>query len=278
MNNFLNSLKRFFKNKNTVTILGVIVVLVLLYWGYSSQIKTAVNPVTIPVAAETIPARTQITASMITNVQISSIAVTDNVYRSANAVVGKYTNVNTIVPQGSMFFKEAVVDNGNFKDSIFDDLKENEIPYLFSVNMQTTYGNSIYPAKDIDIYMKALDENGKVIVGKLIEDVTVLAVRDTNGRDVFEDTTETRVPAYLVFALSDEIHILMRKAEYITSNSIELFPVPHGGSYTAVGETKVSTEYLKDFINSKSIILEGQEGTTTDTPQDTTKDTAKTTN
>src|SRR5574344_148701 len=235
MNNFLNSLKRFFKNKNTVTILGVILVLVLLYWGYSSQIKTAVNPVTIPVAAETIPARTQITASMITNLQISSIAVTDNVYRSANAVVGKYTNVNTIVPQGSMFFKEAVVDNGNFKDSIFDDLEDNEIPYLFSVNMQTTYGNSIYPDKDIDIYMKALDENGKVIVGKLIEDVTVLAVRDTNGRDVFEDTTETRVPAYLVFALSDEIHILMRKAEYITSNSIELFPVPHGGSYTAVG-------------------------------------------
>lgn len=264
MNNIMNSLKRFFKNKNTVTILGVVVVLALLYWGYSSQIKGAVNPVTIPVAAETIPARTQITASMITNIQVSSIAVSDNVYRSANAVIGKYTNVNTIVPEGSMFFKEAVIDSGDFKDSIFDRLEDNEIPYLFSVNMETTYGNSIYPAKTIDIYMKALDETGKVIVGKLIEDVNVLAVRDANGRDVFESTTESRTPAYLVFALTDEIHILMRKADYITSNSIELFPVPHGGSYTGVGETKVSTEYLKDFINSKSIILEGQETTVTD--------------
>lgn len=266
MNNLLNSIKKFFKNKNTVTILGVMVVLVLLYWGYSSQINSAVTPVTVPVASQTIPARTQITAAMITNIEVSSIAVTDNVYRSANAVIGKYTNVNTIVPKGSMFYTEAVVSNNDFKDSIFDDLKENEIPYLFSVNMQTTYGNSIYPADTIDIYMKAVDETGKVIVGKLIEDVEVLAVRDTTGNDVFADVTATKTPAYLVFGLSDEIHILMRKAEYITTNSIDLFPVPHGGSYVSEGETRVSTEYLKDFINSKSIILEGQESTTTETP------------
>ena len=145
--------------------------------------------------------------------------------------------------------------------------------------METTYGNSIYPNKKIDIYMKAVDETGKIIVGKLIEDVNVLAVRDSSGKDVFEDTSDTRTPAYLVFALSDEIHILVRKAKYITTNSIELFPVPHGGNYNSEGETKVSTEYLKEFINAKSVLLEGQEGTTVEdkTTTDTTKDTTKNT-
>lgn len=268
MNNTLNSIKRFFKNKNTVTILGVLAVLVILYIGYSRQITSSVSPTEIPVAAETIPARTQITAAMVSTITVPSISVTENVFTSANAVIGKYTNVNVIVPAGSMFYREAIVNNDDFRDTIFEDLEDDQIPYLFSVDMERTFGNSIYPNTKIDIYMKATDENGKVIVGKLIEDVKVLAVRDSDGNDVFENSADSRQPAYLVFALSDEIHILLRKAKYITTNNIDLFPVPHGGSYTSVGETKVSTEYLKDFINAKSIILEGQEGTVTDNNTD----------
>lgn len=260
MNNLLNSLKKFFKNKNTVTILGVIIILALLYWGYSRQIKEAVNPVFVPVATRTIPARTQITADMVSNIEISSIAVTENVYRAANAVIGKYTNVNTIVPKGSLFYREAVVDSTDFRDSIFDNLEDDEIPYLFSVNVQTTYGNAIYPGTTVDIYMKALDESSKIIVGRLLEDVTVLAVRDSAGNDVFADSSALGTPSYLVFALNEEIHLLLRKANYISYGGIELFPVIHGGSYTTQGgETRVSTEYLKDYINSKSVILEGQE-------------------
>ena len=271
MNKILDSLKRFFKNKNTVTIIGVILVLVLLYWGYSSQIKKSVTPVTIPVAKVTIPPRTQITNDMIAEVSVSSIAVSENVYRTRNILIGKYTNVNTIVPKGSMFYQEAVVNETDFKDSIFDDLEEGKIPYLFSVSMESSYGNSIYPKDTVDIYMKAIDENGKIVVGKLLEDVTVLAVRDSSGNDVFQDMANIKTPSYFVFSLSEEIHILMRKAAYISTNSIELFPVPHGRTYVSEGETRVSTEYLKDFINSKSVILEGQESSTEEDIEDTTE-------
>ena len=60
MNNFLASAQRFLKNKNTVTIIGVIIILVLLYIGYSSQINKAVQPLRVPVATETIQPRTEI--------------------------------------------------------------------------------------------------------------------------------------------------------------------------------------------------------------------------
>ena len=264
MNGFLNSLKRLLKNKNTVTIIGVVVVLGILYWGYSSSINSAVNPVNIPVASQTIKSRTKITSDMVTTIRISNIAVTDNVYRTAAAVIGKFTNVNTIVPEGSMFYYEAVVDNSDFKDAIFENLKKGEIPYLFKVDIEKSYGNSIYPGNLIDIYMKAIDDSGKVIVGKLLEDVEVLAVRDQQGNDVFADTSSTPAPSYFVVAVKEQLHILLRKANYITTNSIDLFPVPHGGTYVIDEgtEVKVSTEYLKEFINSKSVILEGQDGTT----------------
>ena len=284
MNGFLNSLTRLLKNKNTVTIIGVVIVLGILYWGYSSSVNNAVNPVNIPVASQTIKSRTKITSDMVTTIRISNIAVTDNVYRRAADVIGKFTNVNTIVPEGSMFYYEAVVDNSDFKDSIFENLKKGEIPYLFKVDIEKSYGNSIYPGNLIDIYMKAIDDSGKVVVGKLLEDVQVLAVRDQQGNDVFADTSSTPAPSYFVVAVKEQLHILLRKANYITTNAIELFPVPHGGTYVIDEgtEVKVSTEYLKEFINSKSVILEGQDGTTeedneesntkTDAKSDTTKE------
>ena len=124
MNSVLNPLKRFVSNKNTVTIIGVILVLVLLYWGYSTQVNNSVKPVTVPVAAKTIQPRTQITAEMISTIDISSIAVVENVYTNQNQVIGMYSNVNTIIPEGSMFYHQALVEKDKLPDSAFFDIKK----------------------------------------------------------------------------------------------------------------------------------------------------------
>jgi hypothetical protein len=268
MNDFVNNLKRFFRNKNTVTIIGVIAVLALLYWGYSSQVTNAVTPTAVPVAAKTIQPRTQITADMITTMEVPNIAVVENIYTNSNIIIGMYSNVNTVIPKGSMFYKEALITKSQLPDSAFFEIADNEIPYMFPVTLETTYGNSIYPGSKIDIYMKAEDTDNKVMFGKLLSDVTVVAVKDSSGNDVFEDSSEDRSPAYLIFGLSDEIHVLLRKASYLSG--VDLIPVPHGGTVASGGETRVSTEYLKEYINSKTIVLEGQEGTSTETGDNTT--------
>lgn len=268
MNNLVISIKRFFKNKNTVTILGVLVVLVLLYWGYSSQVNGAVAPVTVPVAAQTIQPRTEITDAMLSSIEVPSIAVTENVYTSANAIIGKYSNVNTVIPKGSMFYYQTLIDKQDLPDSAFVEVGEGKVPYLFSVNQESSFMNSIYPGNKIDIYMKANDTSGKVMIGKLIADLEVIAVKDSSGRNVFENTEEERQAAYFVFGLEEEIHILLRKATYLSG--VELIPVPHGGTVSSDGETRVSTEYLKNYINANTVVLEGQEGTSSQT--DTTKE------
>ena len=255
MKGFGNALKRFFMNKNTVTIIGVIVIVGLLYFGYTSQINTQVRPVRVPVAAEEIQPRTLIKEDMIEYIEMPAAAVTNDVITASRLIVGKYANYNTVIPKGSMFFGASLVTAEEMPDSAFVDIKDGDIPYQFSVNMETTYGNSIFPGNKIDIYMKAIDDNGKVMVGKLLENVEVLAVKDSNGRHVFENTTENRTPAYLIFGVSDEIHLLLRKAEYLYSYAVELFPVPHGGTIDSIGETKVSTQYLKDFINANTVNL-----------------------
>ena len=91
MNGIMNSFKRLFSNKNTVTIIGVLLVLVLLYWGYSSQVKTAVRPVEVPVASRKISPRTQINAEMIVPKEISEIAIEDNVCKNRDGRNGCFS-------------------------------------------------------------------------------------------------------------------------------------------------------------------------------------------
>lgn len=257
MNDFLNNLKRFFTNKNTITIIGVVVVVGLLYFAYSHQIGTQVNPIKVPIAKVDIQPRTLITKEMVEYITVPSATATDSVYRNSNQIVGKYSNYNTMIPKGSMFFESVLVDYEELPDSAFVDIKDGQIPYQFAVDMESTFGNSIFPNSKIDIYMKAVnDETEKLVVGKLLQDVEVLAVKDNQGRHVFENSAEARTPAYIIFGVSDEIHILLKKAEYLNKFSVDIFLVPHGGTIESDGETVVSSEWLKQFINDRTENIE----------------------
>lgn len=255
MKNFGNSLKRFIKNKNTITILGVLIIVGLLYFVYAYQINTQVEPVTVAVASTTIQPRTLITEDMVTYIDVPRSAISDNTITASSLIVGKYSNYNTIIPEGSMFYDETVISADELPDSAFVDVKEGQRPYQFAVSMESTYGNSIFPGNRIDIYMKAVDDEGKVMVGKLLENVEVLGVKDSSGKNVFENSDEARTPAYLIFGVTEEIHLLLRKAEYLYEYSVELFPVPYGSVSPTEGDTKVSTEYLRNFINSNTVSL-----------------------
>ena len=256
MNNLIMSLKRFFKNKNIVTVLGVFLILGILYFAYNYTINKAVEPMQIPVAAKTIQPRTEITRDMITTISMPNIAVKKGkVITSVAQIINKYTNVNSVIPEGSMFYKQMVVNKSELPDSAFTEVKDGEIPVQFKVNMETTYGNSIYPGNKIDIYMKANNESKQVMIGKLLENIEVLAVKDSRGKHVFENTDEDRDPAYILFGLKPELFIILTKASYMKDFSVELILVPHGGLIKSEGETEVSTQYLVDFIDANTVTI-----------------------
>ena len=103
MNNFMVSARRIITNKNTVTIVGVIVILAILYMGYNSTINNAVNPVKVPVAANLIGPQTEITVEDVKWIEVPSISKPSNVILQESQIVGKYTYLNATIPEGSMF-------------------------------------------------------------------------------------------------------------------------------------------------------------------------------
>ncbi len=269
MGNVLTTVKRFLSNKNTVTILGVLLAILVLYIGYNYRVKQATTPVTVPYAKQEISSRTAITSDMIGYMEVSSSVIKNspNVITNASELIGNYVSFGTTIPANSMFYKSQILTSNEMPDSAFASIPDNYTIYSLNVDLHTTYGNSIYPGNYIDLYFKGIDDTGLVMYGKFIESIEVLAVKDSQGNHVFETTVESRTPSELLFAVPNDMYELLMKAGYINGSSIEINPVPRNASYSAnPGETSVSSDYIKNFILSKSATI--PQNITTTTPND----------
>lgn len=256
-------LKKFLQNKNTVTIIGVILCVTIVYLGYNWRVNQATTPVRVPVAKKTIQPRTKLTEDMIEYINVLPSMVASNTITNVQYIVGKWSNYNTVIPEGSLFYAETIVAAEELPDSAFLNIPDGYTAFNLSVDTETTYGNSIFPDNYIDIYMKALDSDGKIIFGKLIENVKVLAVKDRNGQHVFENSDESRTPAIIIFAVPEDMHLLLRKATYLANIkeiSAELIPVPTTESYsTDPGVIKLASTSLKTFIELNTGLIEEDE-------------------
>lgn len=258
MNNILIGIKRFLGNKNTVTIMGVLAGIAVLYIGYNWRVKQAIEPKSVPYAKQEIAANTLITNDMVGSVKVSKSMVdsTQNLATSNNQVVGKYVAYDSTIPEGSLFYKSQLMTEEQLPNYIVRNIPEGYTVYSLEVNSHLTYANSIMPNDYIDLYFKAMDDENKVIFTKLIESIKVIAVKDSQGKSVFSSESKNSQPAELVFAVPDDMFLLLKKSDYITSNSIAIVPVPRNANYTEnPNATQVASDVIIDFILSKSAYI-----------------------
>ncbi len=251
----MKNLKQLLANKNVVTILGAIMIVLVLYGFYQWRVKKSTTLIDVPYANVDITSRTQITEDMISWTQVNQSALKGNVLiNTSHDIVGHYVNVGSMIPAGSFFFANVVIEKKELPDSFLIDIKDGMVAYNFRVDVETTYGNSMYPGNYVDVYFKGV-EGGKVMLGKLLENVEILAVKDSSGNPVFETSTEERTPSQIIFSVTDEMHKLLRKAEYI--QDAELILVPTNVSYEANDgetiDTIITSDYIKNYIEQRSI-------------------------
>ncbi len=250
-------LKNLLANKNVVTILGAVVLVVILYAFYMWRVNSAINPISVPYAKVTIGPRTKITNDMIGYVDIQASSIKGRVFYSAERdIINKYTNVNSTIPEGSLFYEDLIVRFEDLADSFLIDMPKDAdgnymIAYNFSVNVESTYGNSVYPGNYVDIYFIRKDtsvQNGKTLYGKLVSNVKVLAVKDAAGNHVFENVSENRQPSQIILAVTDEMDSLLRVAKTITNSNLII--VPTNASYRYEKEEEIITEFSDEDIRS----------------------------
>ena len=111
------------------------------------------------------------------------------------------------------------------------------------------------PGSYINIYYKSLNDKGEVMFGKFISNVKVLDVKDSSGQHVFENSEDTRTPAYMLFAVPEETHLILRKASYLKEYAVELILVPNTTTLTEKDKVQVSSDDIENFINSKTAFV-----------------------
>lgn len=256
----MKGLNKFLKNKNTVTILGVLACLLILYVGYSMRINQKTALVTVYYARETIQPKTQITDDMVGRMQVPESFIQGAYYKNYNDIVGKYSNYNTMIASGSLFYNDLLVEEASLPDAVFYDVNEGERVVSFPVNTVSTYGNSIMPGNVVDIYVKLYQDNGKLVYGEFFENIEVLAVKDSSGKNVFESTDESRSPSYIYFSLPEAKYLLFSSLNYIETNDIEVVLVPNTMKFDAEDPTatEVTSDYLYDFVLRKLEQIDNQ--------------------
>ncbi len=267
MGNLTTGIKKFLQNKNTVTVLGVVAAIIILYVAYNMRVKSAVNPINVPYAKEQISPGTQITADMVGTRAVPPSMLEGDVITNQANVIDKYASADTVIPAGSLFYERAVVEQEQLPANIILKYPKGYVLYNMAVDTASTYGNSVYPGNYIDIYLKAVNkvadgetmtaDADKIMLGKLVSNVKVLAVKDSSGQPVFSNLDEQRTPAMIVFAVPEEYYILLKKAEYLRTYDSTLIPVPTNESLKdEPGDLAISSEQLKEWINRVTVWTE----------------------
>lgn len=258
LDNVKVGIKRFFKNPNTLTFLLVLVLIVVIYVVYSYMVGKATNPVSLPYATQDIGEKTEITGDMIGSISISgNYASQSSKYlaQSRMLIQGKYVATGFQIPANSFFYNEELADSDVTLETDSSNIPDGYALYRLRVDFHSTYGCAIMSGNYIDLYFKAISDTGKIIYEPFITSVQVAKVLNDQGEDVFTNTPEGQEPSpkYLEFALPDEYAELLTKADLITSNSVEIVPVPRNAGYSENHEEmKIENPAVQAFIIARS--------------------------
>ncbi len=252
MGNLTVSIKRFLGNKNTVTILGVVIGVIVLYIGYNFRVRQAVEPQTIPFAKVEIVGNTLITREQVGTIKVSKSMVdqTPGLVTSTSQVIGKYVSYDAKIPEGGLFYSSLLMAAEQRPNYITEDIEKCYTLFSLPVTLHSTYANAIMPDDYIDLFVSGTDERGLSIVAKLIESIKVRDVRDSRGISVFSSAS-TGDPAEMIFSVPNDMFLLLYNAQ--NTGVFNIFPVPRNKEYTENhSATQVASQEIIDLINSKS--------------------------
>lgn len=252
MGNLTVSIKRFLGNKNTVTIIGVIIGVVVLYVGYSWRVKQAVEPQTVPFAKVEIAGNTLITKEQIGTIKVSKSMVdqTPGLVTSQSQVIGKYVSYDTKIPEGGLFYSSQLMAAEQRPNYITENIEKCHTLFSLPVTLHSTYANAIMPDDYIDLFVSGTDDRGLAIVAKLIESIKVRDVRDAQGISVFSSRSNGE-PAELIFSVPNNMFLLLTRARI--TGVFNIFPVPRNKEYTENhAATQVASQEIINLIESKS--------------------------
>lgn len=189
------------------------------WFGSQMAVKQKLKTASVVIAAQDIPARTQIANEMVKVISLPVSGIPPGLAKSKEEVVGKYTMSNYGIPKNGYFFLSVVKNAEDLPDGALMTLKPDEEMISMNVDLQKYLGGNAVPGTVVNLWFSAKQsgQNKQPVVGKFMENVRVLGARDQkaletikqNPSDVNNDksktsSTTTSVAKVLLLAVPKE--------------------------------------------------------------------------
>ena len=123
------------KKRYVIGCIGFILIAVVSYFLFQVALDNAVDLVEVPFAKKTLYAHQMIQEKDIEMREIPSVYVQSDVLLKKDDIVGKYVDLSSKIPKGSLFYEDFLVSNEELENLPSLLLKEGQMAYPIQVNL-----------------------------------------------------------------------------------------------------------------------------------------------
>ena len=198
---------------------GAMMILALNYLLFRLYVGEYLSLQPACIAARDIPPRTRISEEDVIEISVPKEYLMDHTYTEKADIIGKYTEIQGMIPAGSPFYRTMLFREEDLPDRAAVQLRQGQTS--FTMNTDVSALGSITAGMRADLYVTVERRGETPLSGCLFRNVRVLAVRDHKGTDL-RDADSTGIPYLIETAVSSEDIPLLTLAE--TAGDIRLFP------------------------------------------------------
>lgn len=206
------------KNKKNAAMIAIALLIMVNVLVFNIALDRSVEYVEMPYARVDIKPRTKITAKMIGTKKIAKNAL-GNCFDEKKKVVGKYSEINGMIPKGSPFYKSMLHQEKDLPDYPTLQLKSGQTAYSLASDLVKLSGNTIVSGQKVDIYVTVPQKQENPIIDRMVKGVRVISIKDRKGLDI-DDEQSTKIPYVVILAIQDEIVPYLKTASKIGSIDI----------------------------------------------------------
>lgn len=199
------------------------------------------------IAAHDIAPRTKITESDLIPVRISERYLADHAYCEKSDIIGKYTEIQGMIPAGSPFYRSMLYAESELPDQAAAQLRENQVSFSMEVDVAALGG--IVAGQRADVFVTISQHTDQPVTGCLLRSVRVIDVKDHKGISLSSDES-TKVPYLAELAVSSSDLELLTVAR--TYGSLQLYMSAdsyNSGKEAVRDENSPAAAWLRALMN-----------------------------
>lgn len=196
--------------KKKAGLAGLAILLIVNALLFKILLDRQLDLVEVPTAKVRIEPRTQIESEMIEMLKVPRVMLNEDSVLSIEDALGKYTEIEGIIPKGSLLYHSMLFDEEDLPDYPALKLKEGQNVFSLPIDLVKSSGNTLTNNQRIDIYVTLTPKKENPVSDALLMSVRIINVVDRKGVDMKK--SELNVPSVINLAVDEQYVGLLKKA------------------------------------------------------------------